>query len=84
MIPCIKESNALKEFLEIDKVRPDFYNSGLNMLEQGNLLSISLKDFARPQKSSHETGMKPYEDNYVSQSHIKNESLNKFLTNCRP
>lgn len=34
LIPCIKESNPLKEFLVIDKNRPDFYNAGLTILDR--------------------------------------------------
>jgi hypothetical protein len=33
MIPAIKESNALKEFLQIDQYLPKFYNGAITKIE---------------------------------------------------
>lgn len=87
MIPCIKECNALKEFLQIDRHRPEYFNSGLSLLdrqsqEPNNLFSICVKDFVTSSKKCKDENMpQPYDDAHLS--HKQTESLNKFLTGSR-
>ena len=54
MIPAIKESNQLKQFLGVREHCPEFYNDSLDQLNEPTEKLGLLKDFIKPEPAKKE------------------------------